>query len=92
MKLREKPFAAVAAVFGSVYALLQLPLLNSIGVALWTSAQPLFTVVTIGALTLPPHWPPSSNVDWAVLLVAGLMIAKVGQIIWSNFDREIRFI
>jgi hypothetical protein len=95
MTLRDivtDPFGQVAGVLGGLWVLFQLPLLEAFGAALWASAAQLFTLVSVGALTLPPHWPPSTATDWLVVLVGGLFALRAAAAVWSNLDREVPFI
>lgn len=88
----KDPFAGLAAIFASLYAVIQLPLAAELWAAVWASAGKLFTLVSLGALTLPPHWPPQSTVDWVVLVVGGIFAARVSLAVWNNFDRELPWI
>ena len=88
----KDPFAGLAALFGSVFAFTQVPLLSSFGAAIWTSAPDLFTLVTVGTLTIPKFWPPQTTTDWIVLGFGLLMVGYVGSQVYSNFDRRVPFI
>lgn len=57
--------------------------------ATWVNLPQLFTLVSIGALTLPPHIPPQSSADWLVVVVGVAFAARTGWMIWQTYDREI---
>lgn len=62
---------------GAIYSLL---------LSTWASLGSIFTLTTIGALTLPPHVPPETPVDWAVVIVGGLFALKILSKIHENYQ------
>jgi predicted membrane-bound dolichyl-phosphate-mannose-protein mannosyltransferase len=87
-ELLKDPVAVLIGGLTSLWALLQIPLVHSFGLALWASANEIFTFLSLAALTLPPHIPPETAIDWVILAAGALFLAKVGAVIWGNFDRR----
>lgn len=87
-KLIRDPLAWLVTAVGAVIGLVNGSLIGPLWGALWASSGDLFTLVSLGALTLPPHIPPQSSADWLVLVVGGLFVTKVGQRVWQDFDRR----
>lgn len=71
------------------FAILNGNIVASLWAALWASSGDLFTLVSLGALTLPPHIPPQSTADWVVLGVGALFLTKVGERVWRKFDTRL---
>ena len=82
------PLAWFVTAVGAVVGLLNTSLLGPLWGALWASSGDLFTLVSLGALTLPPHIPPQGPTDWLVLAVGGLFVTRVGQRAWDEFDKR----
>lgn len=61
----------------------------SLWAAIWASSGDLFTLTSLGLLTIPPHIPPQSGSDWAVLAVGGIFLTKVAQRVWNRFDERL---
>lgn len=86
--LLRDPIAWALTMVGTVVGLFQTGLLGPLWGALWAASGDLFTLVSLGALTLPPHIPPQGPTDWLVLGVGGLFVTKVGQRVLEDFDRR----
>lgn len=80
------PLAWLLGGFVGVVAAIKSTFVTSLWAALWASSGDLFTLVSLGALTLPPHVPPQSTADWVVLAVGALFLTKVGERVWKEFD------
>jgi hypothetical protein len=92
MKLKtvaRDPLAWMLGALGGVAAFLNAHLLHSLWAALWASSGDLFTLVSLGALTLPPHVPPENPVDWVVIGVGGLFLFRIGLRVYERFDMRI---
>lgn len=86
--LLRDPVAWLMGTIAALYGLVNSSLIGPLWGALWASSGDLFTLVSLGALTLPPHIPPQSGADWAVLVVGGIFLTKIGQRVWQDFDRR----
>jgi len=82
------PIAWLLTLVGAVVGLVQTGFIGPLWGALWATSGDLFTLVSLGALTLPPHIPPQGPTDWAVLAVGGLFVAKVGERVYEDFDKR----
>jgi hypothetical protein len=89
MKLTENPLKWALGLLTGGFAILSPNTVTSLWAAVWASSGDLFTLVSLGALTLPPHIPPQTGADWAVLAVGGLFVTKVGQRVWNKFDTRL---
>lgn len=91
MSLGEIARDPVAWAVGVVAALLAVKqaLVAAFISATWLNLGQIFTITSITALTIPPHWPPQTQVDWVILVVAGAFAVKVGYGIWKTYDRKL---
>jgi len=87
-KLLRDPIAWLLTLVGTVVGLVQTGFIGPLWGALWATSGDLFTFVSLASLTLPPHIPPQSGVDWVVLGVGAIFLAKVGQRVWEDFDKR----
>jgi len=86
--LLRDPVAWLLTLAGTVVGLVQTGFIGPLWGALWATSGDLFTLVSLGALTLPPHIPPQGPADWLVLAVGGLFVAKVGERVYEDFDKR----
>lgn len=87
-QLARDPLAWIMATVAGLFGLVNSSLIAPLWGALWASSGDLFTLVSLGAISLPPHFPPQGPADWAVLAVGAIFLAKIGQRVWQDFDRR----
>lgn len=91
MTLREtlnRPIAKVSAGLGGILAILNPEVLFLTFDALVASGPQLFSVASIGALTLPQVLPPDSPADWVVVAAGLVFLAYLAREINQNFERK----
>jgi hypothetical protein len=85
-KIAKDPLAQLTAGVSGIFALLNPEVLVAITDALLASGPQLFSVISVGALTLPQVLPPSGPTDWAVIAGATLFLAYLLRQVADNFD------
>lgn len=91
MTLREtlnRPIAKISAGVGGILAILNPDMLVLAADALIASGPQLFSVASIGALTLPQVLPPDSTADWVVVAAGLVFLAYLARQINQNFERK----
>ena len=91
MKIPEtvkSPIAKVGAGLGAITAIAQPEILFAVADALIASGPQLFSVVSIGALTLPQVFPPETTADWVVVAAGAVFVVYLAREISKNFDKE----
>ncbi len=80
------PLTGFLSFIGAVWGVANAEVLLALVKAIFASAPQIFTGVTVGALTFPEFWPPTTLPDWAGVVATGLfglyLLYKVNQ----NFD------
>ncbi len=82
----KSPVAKVTGGLTAITAILQPDILFAVGQALIASGPQLFSVVSVGALTLPQILPPDSTADWVVVAAALVFAAYLLREINDNFE------
>ena len=83
------PVAWLTGLLTGLVSLVDPNTLATLSATIWASSGDLFTLVSLGALTLPPHIPPRSGADWVVLAVGATFLAKVGERVLTRFDERL---
>lgn len=87
--IARDPLAWLMGLLTGIFGLLHGNIVASLWAAIWASSGDLFTLVSLGFLTIPPHIPPQSGADWAVLAVGAIFLAKVGERVLTRFDERL---
>lgn len=82
----QRPIAKVSAGLGGILAILNPDVLVLAFDALVASGPQLFSVASIGALTLPRILPPDSIGDWVVVAGGIVFLAYLARQINENFE------
>lgn len=82
----QRPIAKVSAGLGGILAILNPDVLVLAFDALVASGPQLFSVASIGALTLPRILPPDSIGDWVVVAGGIVFLAYLARKINENFE------
>lgn len=91
MTLREtlnRPIAKISAGIGGILAILNPEVVYLTVDALVASGPQLFSVASIGALTLPQVLPPDSTADWIVVAAGAVFLLYLARQINDNFDEK----
>lgn len=91
MSIKEtlnRPFAKISAGIGGILAILNPDVLILTFDALVASGPQLFSVASIGALTLPQVLPPDSTADWIVVAAGVVFLAYLARQINRNFESK----
>lgn len=84
----KNPAAKVTAGLTAIVGIAQPEILFAVGDALIASGPQIFSVVSVGALTLPQILPPDSTADWVVIAAAAVFALYLLREINKNFERE----
>ena len=82
----KSPLAKVSAGITGILAVLNPDVWFVALDALLASAPQLFSVASVGALTLPRVFPPDSTADWVVVAAGVLFVAYSLRAIHRNFE------
>lgn len=85
-KTINRPIAKVSAGLGGILAILNPDVLLLAVDALVASGPQLFSVASIGALTLPRIIPPESPADWVVVAAGLVFVVYLARQINDNFE------
>ena len=89
MNIKEtlnRPIAKVSAGLGGILAILNPDVLVLAFDALVASGPQLFSVASIGALTLPRILPPETTADWIVVAAGTVFLVYLARQINDNFE------
>jgi len=82
----KSPFAKVSAGVAAILSVLNPEVWFVALDALLASGPQLFSVASVGALTLPRVFPPDSTADWVVVAAGVLFVAYSLRAIHRNFE------
>lgn len=68
------PVTWFTGTFGGILAAIHPPTVAALWDALLASAGPLFSALTISALTIEPRFPPETPTEWAIVALGGLVV------------------
>lgn len=83
------PVMAVTSFVGLLFSLTHWSTIEALGVATWHTIGQVFPLVSIGAFTLAPRIPPTSAIDWTIIVLGGLLAAKTLDTVLKAYDRYI---
>lgn len=87
-EILKSPFAKVSAGLGGIIAVLNPDVWLVFLDALLASGPQLFSVATVGALTLPQVLPPQSTTDWVVVAAGVLFLAYSLRAVNQKFNER----
>lgn len=84
----KSPFAKVGAGITGIFAVLNPDLWFVAFDAMLASAPQLFSVASVGALTLPQVLPPQSTTDWVVVFAGVLFLTYSLRTVHEKFNER----